>query len=231
VPVLVLQHVAVEGPGRVGHALARAGRTLDLRRLDQGAPLPTTAADVEAVVVMGGPMGLADLETVPHLRAELRLLEDALARHRPVLGICLGSQLLATAAGGLVRPGPSLELGWAPLVRTDAGRRDPVLSRLDDPLAVLHWHRDVIELPAQATHLASSAQTAVQAFVVGDAAYGLLFHLEADAAHVAGMADAFPDEVAAAGLTAAALSADPAIAALAEAADAALDAWVRLIPS
>jgi GMP synthase (glutamine-hydrolysing) len=146
----------------------------------------------------------------------------------PVLGICLGAQLLAAALHAPVRPSGSVELGWLPVRHLPGAADDPLVHALPDPFPALHWHGDEMGLPAGAVPLARSEATALQAFRVGDRAYGLLFHLEADEAQVAAMAAAFPHDVAAAGLTASALAAQaPDVGALA---DALLDRWVALLP-
>jgi GMP synthase-like glutamine amidotransferase len=229
VVVLVLQHVAVEGPGRIAAALDRAGRATRIARLDLGEPVPVGPAGLEGLVVMGGPMGVGDADEHPHLRGEMDLLADCVDVGLPVLGICLGSQLLAAALGAEVRPAGGIELGWLPVQLLPAAADDPLLGPLPDPFPALHWHGDVLDLPPGAVPLARSERTAVQAFRVGRAAYGLLFHLEAEPAQVAAMAEAFPPDVVAAGLTPGALlgSAPEVVGPLA---DALFDRWVALLP-
>lgn len=198
--VLVLQHVAIEGPGRIGAALG-ATRTI---RIDQGEPVPTGLDGATGLLVMGGPMGVYEQDRYPHLTAELRLIERAIAADLPVLGVCLGSQLVATALGATVRKSGRQEIGFLPVTLTDAAGDDPLFTGLPHAFTALHWHGDVFDLPPGATHLASSAMTEVQAFRAGRA-WGLLFHLEADAVQVAAMAARFPADVIAAGIDAAKL--------------------------
>lgn len=195
--VLVLQHIAVEGPGHLRAALERHGLHLDLVRVDLGQPVPDDL-EAEALVVLGGPMGVADVDRLPHLADELRLLERALTVNLPTLGICLGSQLLAHALGARVQPSGGLELGWHAVELTPAGRTDAVFRVLPARLHALHWHGDVFSVPPGSAALARSAATPAQAFRHGRA-LGLLFHLEADGAQVAAMASAFPEEVERAG--------------------------------
>jgi GMP synthase (glutamine-hydrolysing) len=228
VGVLVLQHVAVEGPGRVATALDRAGRAVRTMRLDLGEPVPDDPDGITGLVVMGGPMGVGDVAAHPHLAAEVRLLAACVAADVPVLGICLGSQLLAAALGARVRPSGGIELGWLPVQPLPAAADDPLLGSLPDPFLALHWHGDVLDLAPGAVPLARSEATAVQAFRAGRTAYGLLFHLEATPGQVSAMADAFPADLAAAGVTAADLVPGPlGVAALA---DALFDRWVALLP-
>ncbi len=229
VSVLVVQHVPAEGPGRIATALDAAGHEVSLVRPYAGEAVPRSVADASGVVVMGGPMGVHDDAQFPNLADELRLLADATATGVPALGICLGAQLLSTALGGEVRPGTTLELGWLPVELTDDGRRDAVLGQAPAAFSPLHWHQDVPGLPPGAVHLARSEATVVQAFAVG-VSYGMLFHLEADAAHAAGMAAAFPADLETAGLSAEALAGEPA-AVVEPVAMRVLAAWVDLLPA
>ena len=133
------------------------------------------------MVAMGGPMNVDDLERHPELEAEREWLAGAVDRQIPVLGICLGAQLLARALGAEVRPGERPEIGFASVQVKD--RNDPVIGALAPEATVLHWHGDVFDLPEGARSLASSAVTEHQAFRYGNA-WGVLFHPEADAAMV-----------------------------------------------
>jgi GMP synthase-like glutamine amidotransferase len=148
--------------------------------MDLGDPLPDLQ-ELDGLVVMGGPMGALDDHEHPHLPAERELLAAAVAAELPVLGVCLGAQLLAAAAGAKVYHGPVLEVGLGTVDLTDAGRADPVLGPAGPRLDVLHWHQDTFELPDDAVHLASSDIYPHQAFRLGEQAYGLQFHLELDA--------------------------------------------------
>lgn len=203
---LAVQHVAAEPPGAIAAALAAEGLALDVVRVDRGDPVPVDAERLSAVVVMGGPMSVADAGRLEHLRDELRLVESALRHGVPVLGVCLGSQLLAHALGARVSPAGFLELGWLPVTLAPGAEGDPLLGGCPQTFPALHWHGDAFDLPRGAAHLARSDRTAVQAFRHGRA-WGLLFHLEADGAQVEEMALAFAGEVAAGGSSAAALAA------------------------
>jgi GMP synthase (glutamine-hydrolysing) len=212
--VIVLQHVAVEGPGRLGAALVRAGLDLEIVPVFAGAPVPADPGDARALVVMGGPMGVYEADRHPHLGDELRLVRRAVDAGLPTIGICLGSQLLAAALGAAVTPSGRQEIGWLPVALQGAAARDPLLTGVAPSFAPLHWHGDVFALPAGAVALASSAMTEHQAFRAGERAWGFLFHLEADAAQVAAMAGAFRRDLDGAGVAADALvAASPAAAA------------------
>ena len=176
--LLAIQHVPWEGP----HRILDACRDLQVRTVKPlaGQPLPPHD-EVAGAVVMGGPMNVDEVERFPALAAEREWLAGAVDRGMPVLGICLGAQLLARALGAEVRPGGAPEIGFAPVEVTDPA--DPVIGGLAPRSEVLHWHGDVFDLPAGATHLASSERTPCQAFRVGRA-WGVLFHPEADYALV-----------------------------------------------
>ena len=176
--LLAIQHVPWEGP----HRILDACGALHVRTVKPlaGQELPPHA-EVAGAVVMGGPMNVDEVERFPALAAEREWLAEAVRRELPVLGICLGAQLLARALGAEVRPGDGPEIGFAPVEVADAD--DPVLSGLAPSTEVLHWHGDVFDLPDGAQPLASSAMTEHQAFRLGNA-WGALFHPEADFALV-----------------------------------------------
>lgn len=175
---LIVTHVPWEGPHRIADALLAAGFELDHRRPLEGDALPAHD-EVAAAVFMGGPMNVDEVERWPGLALEREWIAEAAGRDLPLLGVCLGAQLIARALGAEIRPGRQKELGWAEVEVVDAD--DPLLGPLAPRSEVLHWHGDVFDLPPSATLLARSAQTAVQAFRAGRA-WGLLFHAEADAA-------------------------------------------------
>jgi GMP synthase (glutamine-hydrolysing) len=139
--------------------------------------------EVAGALVMGGPMNVDETDRHPGLATTRDWLAEAVRREMPVLGICLGAQLLARALGAAVVPGERKEIGFHAVTVDDPA--DPVLGGLAPSSRVLHWHGDVFELPAGATHLASSELTAHQAFRHGNA-WGILFHPEADVALVEG---------------------------------------------
>jgi len=207
-PVLVLRHDAVEGPGRSARALEGAGLSHRVVRVDRREPVPESLGDAPALVVMGGPMGVYQADRYPHLNDEVRLIRRALERGRPVLGICLGSQLLAHALGARVHPGPRKEIGWYDITLHPAAGADPLWQGVASPFPAFVWHGDVFDPPPGATPLAASALTPIQAFVAGAGTYGLLFHLEVDAAQVKDMCRAFRGELAEEKIEPAALVAD-----------------------
>jgi len=174
---LVLRHVQAEGLGLLTNVLRDRGihhRYLDLPRRE--AP-PRDLTNVGGLIVLGGPMAVYEAEHT-FLRTESGLVERALTAGRPVLGICLGAQLIASALGARVYAGERREVGWAPITLTPEGRDDSVFGVLEPELTVFHMHGDTYELPADAKNLARSALYEQQAFRWGDVVYGLQFHLE-----------------------------------------------------
>lgn len=189
-PVLIVQHVAAEGPGAIGVELAAVGLELDVRPVWVAAAeagLPSTLADHSALVIMGGPMAAHSNAGFPTRGAELALAAAAVARGVPTLGVCLGAQLLAVAAGGRCFRGSGPEIGWYPIELTAAAADDALFEGVPRLLQVFHWHGDTFDLPAGAVLLAGSADYANQAFRLGPRAWGLQCHPEVDEATVAAM--------------------------------------------
>ena len=178
-PLLVIRHVPWEGPHRILDAFAGIPG-VEVDALAPGATLPALN-DVRGAVIMGGPMSVNDRARHPGLDAEVAWIGQALAADLPMLGICLGSQLIARAAGAPVTPGPRKEIGWLPVEIADP--RDPIVGPLASMTVALHWHGEAFPLPDGATALARSAITPVQAYRLGSA-WGVLFHPEADEALV-----------------------------------------------
>lgn len=176
--LLVFQHVAAEPLGTLDPLIRRRGHRIRFVNFERN---PDAQPDVErykGLVVLGGPMNVEDQARRPHLRTELAAIERMLELGRPVLGICLGAQLLAHALGATVKRQRTPEIGWHPVRTTEAGRADPVLSPLGDAAPVFQWHGCHFEVPATAVHLARSDACEQQAFRYGANAYGFQFHLE-----------------------------------------------------
>lgn len=181
VNVLVLKNASAEGPGTIEDHLREASVPLTIVDLEQGRPLPDDGAFTH-VVIMGGPMAVYEMDAVPYLKDEARLIERVIAAGKSVLGVCLGSQLLAHVLGARVYPGGTKEIGWDEVTLTDEGMRDPCLKHLAPAgtrlATVFQWHGDTFDLPAGAVRLASSGTYPNQAFRYGDRVYALQFHIE-----------------------------------------------------
>jgi len=192
---IILQHIDREGPGHIADLCQQRGLNVNIVRLDRGASVPSSLDAGDVLVVMGGPMGVADMADprYPFLAREVELLRRLLVDGQPVLAVCLGSQLLAHAAGsrvyqnqhqdalGVLRP--KREVGFGE-VRLLGSGREPALAGLPETISVLHWHGDTFDLPTAAVRLAENDVCANQAFRIGRHAFGLQFHLETDAALV-----------------------------------------------
>ena len=170
---ICLQHVPFEGPGAFTASLAKRGARVEQYLVPQ-IGLPTDAGDL--LIVMGGPMSVNDPD--PWIAEEASFIRSALLAGKPVLGICLGSQLMAKALGAAVRPGRAVEIGMTPIHLTDEGKQDPVFATQPETFDVFEWHGEIFDLPNGCVPLAGSDAAPLQAFRYGSRAYGLLFHLE-----------------------------------------------------
>ncbi len=198
--IWVLQNAPPENLGIADQVLQSNGLAPAYVRTFAGEEVPRYMEDAAGLVILGGPMGVYERDRYPFIDAAMRLIDQALKQDKPILGICLGSQLLATALGARVTRGAHKEIGWYPIELQPAANQDPLVSGLEPSFMGYHWHGDIFELPDGATALASSAHTAYQAFSYGRAAYGVLFHMEVTAQIIADMVWAFADEVREAGL-------------------------------
>jgi GMP synthase (glutamine-hydrolysing) len=198
--IRVLQNVQCENLGIISQVLQSYGLEPEYIHTYAGEPVPKYMKDAAGLIVLGGPMSVYEINQHPFLTDAMRLIDQALKHEQPVLGICLGSQLLATVLGATVTRGVRKEIGWHPIELTGAARDDLLLSGVPRSFTSLHWHGDIFDLPAGATHLASSALTPCQAFVHGLGAYGILFHMEVTEKIVQDMVSSFADELAHEGL-------------------------------
>lgn len=180
--LLVFQHVAAEPLGTLDPLIRARGHRIRFFNFEREPHAQPCIDRYHGLVVLGGPMNVDELQAHPHLRTELRVIEAALAQDKPVLGICLGAQLLAHALGAPVRRHRQPEIGWYELKVTPQGRADPVLGVLDAVVPVFQWHARTFELPTGAHHLARTQTCENQAFRWGENAYGLQFHMEMDEA-------------------------------------------------
>ncbi len=176
--ILILQHAACEHAGNIAAALRRANRGSVTLEVYAGQSIPDDMASYAGLVVMGGPMSVYEQAEYSFIIDELRLIQQALAQNKPILGVCLGSQLLAAALGAAVFPGPRKEIGWHHISRLPAAKDDALCEALPDSFMAMHWHGDIFDLPVGAVPLLRSDLTAIQAFRYGNNAYGLLCHLE-----------------------------------------------------
>lgn len=180
--LLVFQHVPLEPLGTLNTQFKDAGFRIRYVNFDRQ---PSARLDVRryhGLIVLGGPMSADQTDRHPHLTYEQEAIADAIELQIPMLGICLGAQLLAAATGGKTLRGQAVEFGWSNVTPTPAGDKDPLFAHFDGTERIYQWHSDTFTLPRSAVHLAASPDCENQAFRVGHYAYGFQFHLEADRA-------------------------------------------------
>lgn len=176
--ILFIKHINIEGPETLGTFFKAKGHRLGVVGLHNGERLPQSLCGIDAVVSLGGPMNVYEEDQHPFLKDENAFLKKAIAQKVPILGICLGAQLLCKAAGGQVVRSPEEEIGWFNIRFTAEGKTDPLFAGLPDSFEVYQWHGDMCCPPSGAVVLAGSERCPVQAIRVGTNAYGLQFHAE-----------------------------------------------------
>ncbi len=185
-PVLILKNIPAEGPGTIEDFLRKEDIPFRIVELSSG-EMPPPLEKFNALVVLGGPMGVYETDTYPHLMIGSRIIREAINRDMNVLGICLGSQMIAHCLGAEVYPGHKEEIGWFHIELTGDALKDPLMRKLAihprvgdfwRQFKVFHWHGDTFDLPPGAVLLASSKLYKNQAFRFGSKVYGLQFHIE-----------------------------------------------------
>lgn len=165
-PILIFRHVACEGPGYFADFLAARNITYDIISIDAGDKVPASTNGVAGLVFMGGSMSVND--PLPWIREELALIRKAHAGNLPVLGHCLGGQLISKALGGTVIPNPVKEIGWYPVLRIMNDKSKKWLGILPEVYDVFHWHGETFTIPDGATPLLQSRFCPNQAFAIGN---------------------------------------------------------------
>jgi GMP synthase (glutamine-hydrolysing) len=178
--ILVLQHVAHELLGTLNPLLKKSGFRIRYVNFARHRDARPSLDGYDGLVVLGGPMSANDTGLLPHLTVEMNLIEEALRRNLPVLGICLGAQLIAMTLGAAVYPNRQKEIGWYDVSPTEHAQRDPLLSAFAENEMIFQWHGETFDIPKSAHHLAYSSLCAHQAFRYDANVYGLQFHLEVD---------------------------------------------------
>jgi GMP synthase (glutamine-hydrolysing) len=178
--LLILQHVAHELLGTLNPLLKKSGFRIRYVNFARHPDAQPSLDGYDGVVLLGGPMSVNDMHQLPHLVTEMKLIEQAMARDLPVLGICLGAQLIAKTLGASVYPNQEKEIGWYDVSPTNHAESDPLLSAFQETEKIFQWHGETFEIPNSGLHLAFSSLCANQAFRYGTNVYGLQFHLEVD---------------------------------------------------
>jgi GMP synthase-like glutamine amidotransferase len=186
--IVVFQHLVCEHPGIWRDFIRDDGIEVATVELDAGETIPSLD-DADALLVFGGPMNVDDEDQYPWLRRETEVIREAALGGKPILGVCLGGQLLAKALGAVVTKNPEPEVGLLDVDLTEDGVSDPLFADWPRRASVVQWHSDTFALPQGAIHLASSPTCRNQAFRYGDRAYGLQFHPEVTADMVAEWGD------------------------------------------
>ena len=176
--LLVCQHVPYEILGTLDPLLKEKGFRMRYVNFARHPEMKPDITRYRGLILLGGPMSAYDLDRFPYLATELELIQKAERHHIPVLGICLGSQLIAEALGGKAKKNHQKEIGWYNLKLTEEGKIDPTFQNFKKEQAIFQWHQDTFDLPPEAVHLAETPTCTNQAFRYGSSIYGFQFHLE-----------------------------------------------------
>lgn len=176
---LVVQPMEICGPGLIINELEKLGWHLDVRLMEQpGSDLPGDLTGFNALIMLGGPMNVYEEEAYPYLKQLEQLIKEAVRKGLPVLGACLGGQLIAKALGAPVTCSPVQEIGWYRMRLTAAGARSPFFNELPEKFPVFQWHGDTFALPGSASRLAATDDCVNQAFSLEPCVLAVQFHLE-----------------------------------------------------
>jgi len=178
--LLVCQHVPHEILGTLNPMLKRAGFRIRYVNFGRHPDAKPTLDGYDGLVVLGGPMSAYDDHQLPHLIVEMKLIESAMQRNLPVLGICLGAQLIARTLGARVYANHIKEIGWYPVAPSDQAEQDPLFGGFGKSETLFQWHGDTFDIANGAIHLAWSRHCTNQAFRYGNNVYAFQFHLEVD---------------------------------------------------
>jgi len=191
--ILIFRHLANEGPGYFSEFLQRHNVAYRLIAIDKNQPVPDSLDNVAGLVFMGGPMSVND--PLPWIADELRLIQQAFRQDLPMLGHCLGGQLISKALGGQIGPNPVKEIGWLPVQRAQNSEAQDWLCGLPENFEAFHWHGETFAIPRGATTILSSAHCPNQGFVIGNT-LALQCHVEMTADMVRDWAQVNDTEIA-----------------------------------
>lgn len=182
--ILVCQHVPYEILGTLNPLLKEAGFRIRYINFGRDSSATPSVDGYYGLIILGGPMCVDQTKDHPFLSHEIKMIQEAFYHNIPVLGICLGAQLIAKTLGAKVGPNKEKEIGWYDVSLTAAGKRDKLLHPIGETEKIFQWHGDAFEIPKDAVHLASTTTCETQAFRFGDKVYAFQFHLEVDEAMI-----------------------------------------------
>lgn len=191
-PLYIFRHIDCEGPGYLAEVLGRKGISWHLVAIDEGAAVPHSIDGCSGLVFMGGPMSVND--DLPWIGQELALIRAAQTAGLPVLGHCLGGQLISKALGGTITANPVREIGWHPVRKSDTGTAEKWLAGLPREMTLFHWHGETFSIPVGAEVILENDTCAHQAFAIGNT-LALQCHVEMQAPMVAEWAALYKDEI------------------------------------
>jgi len=189
-----LQHVPFEDVAYMGNWAKENGICFSPIRLYENDPYPSLS-DVEALIIMGGPMGAGDDQIYPWLKSEKAYIRKAIQKNKIVVGVCLGAQLIAMVLGAKVYPNPHKEIGWFPVHKTPQAHNTSIGKILPERFMAFHWHGDTFDIPEGAVHLAESKVCKNQAFVYLNRVIALQFHLESTQSSIESLIQNCRDEL------------------------------------
>lgn len=176
--ILLFQHVPFEPLGVISPLIRNRGHRIRYINFSREPEAKPNLSKYEALIILGGPANVDQLERYPYLQTEMDCIKQALDNDIPILGICLGGQLLAAACGAEVYKGGAKEIGWTTLKPTSVGNNDPLIQHWQPEEKIFQWHARTFDLPKEANLLVTGDVIPNQAFVIGNHAYGFQFHLE-----------------------------------------------------
>ncbi len=182
--VIVFQHVAHSILGTLNPELKSRGLRIRYVNFERSPDFNSSIDNYHALVILGGFMGVYESDRYTHIKTECKLIESAMKQNKPILGICLGSQLIAHVLGSPVYKNKIKEIGWLSVSKTNEGLNDPILKHFKNEERLFQMHGDTFQIPKDCVHLAESKECASQAFRYGENVYGFQFHLEVDRAMI-----------------------------------------------
>tara|TARA_B100001750_G_scaffold184368_1_gene153234 strand:- start:1908 stop:2597 length:690 start_codon:yes stop_codon:yes gene_type:complete len=188
--ILIIQHIDIETPGIILNFMKEKRISFDCRKVEND---NTNLLDYDGLIIMGGPMSVNDKDHYSFIDKEIELVKHYLMIHKPILGICLGSQIIASALNSSIYRNSKQELGWHNISLTQ--NDNTIFENLENNFLAFHWHGDIFDLPNNSIKLASSQISNIQAFVFQKNCYGLLFHLEVTKEIVENIVDTFKSDL------------------------------------